>query len=456
MLCLFAGLKDDRKKKYSISCHTEVCCGSIGVEEVKVNDLKLLEQYVEGSQEAFGTLVSRYEGMVSGSAARRVGLDGADDIAQAVFIVLARKAGRLCRKRELSLAGWLYRTTRFASLQYLRQQRRQKQREVKVAEEIIVVNGHNEASSECREQMAPLLDGLLDGLSGSDREAVLLRYFQDAGYQTIAETLHISENAAAKKVSRALQRLRLRLLRRGVDVSIPALGLALTFYGSACPASGMTVAWTSTAIASAGSAVLGGAAAALADQTATAMLVTQVKAACAAIIVAATVGSVSLIAAHALRAPFAVETIRPLQMEYKACSTLPDGRELFQINAGGSEKSHFLALNDSLYGFTIVGHKDRMALRALPGINKMQEVDISELTLQKGSNRWVLVRGVPQQKELLAARLIARADRMAQWVMRGDVVYAGGRRFVVDGVEANLVRLTDVADGEELILRNRK
>ena len=106
-----------------------------------VNDWQLLERYArEGDESAFETLVRRYTPLVYGSALRRVGPSHADDVAQSVFIILARKAGRLRRGKARSLAGWLFRVTRFSASELIRKETRRQQREDKVEKEKLIFN----------------------------------------------------------------------------------------------------------------------------------------------------------------------------------------------------------------------------------------------------------------------------------------------------------------------------
>jgi DNA-directed RNA polymerase specialized sigma24 family protein len=88
------------------------------------DDFELLRQYVEhGSSEAFEVLVERHSGMLHGAALRVVRDESrAEEITQAVFIILARKAASL--RRRTILAGWLYRTAHFVALETLRAERR--------------------------------------------------------------------------------------------------------------------------------------------------------------------------------------------------------------------------------------------------------------------------------------------------------------------------------------------
>jgi DNA-directed RNA polymerase specialized sigma24 family protein len=94
-----------------------------------MDDAELLRLYArDGSDSAFQTLVERYLGLVHSAALRQVGNPPmADDIAQVVFIILARKAGRLSAR--VNLAGWLYRATRLASMRVVRTEMRRLRRE---------------------------------------------------------------------------------------------------------------------------------------------------------------------------------------------------------------------------------------------------------------------------------------------------------------------------------------
>jgi len=93
------------------------------------DDMQLLRDYADcQSEAAFSALVSRYLGLVHSAALRQVrDPDLAEEVTQAVFIVLARKAGSLGPKTLLT--GWLYRTTRFAAADALRTQQRRQIRE---------------------------------------------------------------------------------------------------------------------------------------------------------------------------------------------------------------------------------------------------------------------------------------------------------------------------------------
>ena len=191
-----------------------------------MDDTQLLLEYVEkGSEPAFTRLVERHVDLVYSAALRRVGGDThrAREVTQMVFADFARKAAKLT-KHPL-LAGWLHQSTRWAAAGLRRTELR------RLANETAAAIEHNEFPEEQAAdwtKMAPLLDEALDTLSGSDREAVLLRFFSDQPFAAIGTRLGLTENAARMRVERALDKLRALLAKRGATSTAAALSLALS------------------------------------------------------------------------------------------------------------------------------------------------------------------------------------------------------------------------------------
>src|SRR6266566_248896 len=194
------------------------------------DDAQLLRRYAEaGSESAFSEIVSRHIDLVYSAALRQVGGDAhlAQDVAQTVFADLARKARTVSRHGVLT--GWLYQATRFAASKAVRTERRRATRE----KEAVAMQ---ELSSEANwDDLSPLLDEAMGRLGAKDRDAVLLRYFERKELRAVGDVLGTSEEAARKRVGRALERLRRYLTGRGVSFSAPALAATLT--GSAVLAS---------------------------------------------------------------------------------------------------------------------------------------------------------------------------------------------------------------------------
>ncbi|MGO8837374.1 MAG: TIGR03435 family protein [Limisphaerales bacterium] len=178
------------------------------------DDLILLREYARGhSEEAFAALVSRHVNLVYSVALRQV-CDPhlAEEITQAVFIILARKADSLGEKTIIS--GWLCRTARYAAANALTIQRRRQRRE----QEAHMQSSLNEPETgETWSQIAPLLDVAMERLGQKDHDAVVLRFFEGRDFKEVGAALGASEDAAKMRVSRALEKLRKFFTKRGVN-----------------------------------------------------------------------------------------------------------------------------------------------------------------------------------------------------------------------------------------------
>ncbi len=188
------------------------------VEMQEKPDVQLLRDYTEcGDEAAFREIVVRYTDLVYSAALRQVVSPSlAQEIAQSVFVDLARKAEAVGHGREAnaSLVGWIYRSTRFATLNQLRDTRRRTTHERQAMEQLIT----NCGPAQDWERISPFLDEAMAELSDDDREAVLLRYFKNQDFRSIGSALGLSDDAAQKRVSRAVERLREFFSKRGVAI----------------------------------------------------------------------------------------------------------------------------------------------------------------------------------------------------------------------------------------------
>ncbi len=185
-----------------------------------LNDQQLLAGYsAEGSEEAFAELVRRHVELVY-SAALRMVCDAqlAADVTQGVFLALARNAGQLADQPVLS--GWLHRTTQNLAANAVRSDVRRRAREQEAAAMNDLLTTEPDATWE---EIAPQLDAALGELEESDREALLLRYFERKSAKEMAVTLGISDEAAQKRVNRAVERLRECFAKRGVAIGLSGL-----------------------------------------------------------------------------------------------------------------------------------------------------------------------------------------------------------------------------------------
>jgi RNA polymerase sigma factor (sigma-70 family) len=184
----------------------------------------LLAEYARnGSEEAFRELLARYINLVYSTAARLVGGDThlAEDVAQTVFMDLAGAARSL--PAGVMIGGWLHRHTCFVARKNLRSERRRQRRERQAAE----MNAQHDHSAADLAQVAPILDEAINQLGEEDRAAILLRFFEQLEFRLVGQALGSTEEAARKRVTRALEKLHSIVKRQGVGLSVAALGSAL-------------------------------------------------------------------------------------------------------------------------------------------------------------------------------------------------------------------------------------
>jgi RNA polymerase sigma factor (sigma-70 family) len=216
---------------------------------MNADDRSLLRQYAEQrSQEAFAALVNRHLNLVYSAALRLVRSPQlAEEVAQSVFTDLARNADKL--RPDTILAAWLYRVAYRTAVDVVRREARRQNREQKA----VVMAAMNLVSSDWT-HIEPLLDEGMQALDETDRVAVLLRYFENQSLREVGRQLGVSDDAAQKRVSRAVERLREFFAKRGV--AIGAGGIAAIVSANAVQAAPVVLAASiSTAATLAGTTV---------------------------------------------------------------------------------------------------------------------------------------------------------------------------------------------------------
>jgi RNA polymerase sigma factor (sigma-70 family) len=201
-------------------------------------DPQLLRAYAEHRTEAaFAELVHRHLDFVYSAAIRMV-YDAhlAQDVTQAVFVALAQNAAPLADRPVLS--GWLHRTARNIAAQTVRTIERRRAREQEAAAMNELLSPESEAAWQ---QIAPHLDAALDELSEPDRDAVLLRYFEKKSAPEMAILLGITDDAAQKRVRRAVERLREFFAKRGVTVGANGLAIAVSAHAIQAAPAGLAI-----------------------------------------------------------------------------------------------------------------------------------------------------------------------------------------------------------------------
>jgi RNA polymerase sigma factor (sigma-70 family) len=225
------------------------------------SDTELLRDYAEhGAESAFAEIVNRHTNLVYSAALRQVNLpETAAEVAQTVFVSLAQGARSLWPRlrQDASLAGWLCRSARNVSLNLLRNEFRRRSREKLAMEQLDPVSG----TDPDWDQLCPVVDEIMSELPEPDYDALVMRFFEDQDFVSVGRALGVSDDAAQKRVSRALDKMRDLLSQRGITMTAAALALLLSAnavrtapvglaaaISSAATLGGTTVATTATVI----------------------------------------------------------------------------------------------------------------------------------------------------------------------------------------------------------------
>lgn len=223
------------------------------------DDFELLRRYArERDEAAFAELMRRHVDLIHSAARRRVGDRAlADDVTQATFMILARKAKSVRQRRQEPLSAWLLNAVRYAAANAIKMERRRRKHEHAAASR----TGHSGACSAdptqviVWQEISQQLDDAVLKLSASHRRAVLLRYFENRPIAEMAAQLQVSEGAVKQLLNRAIDKLRHSLSKRGATASaIDSMVLARLLESQVVTSAPATV---KAACAAAGSAAAG-------------------------------------------------------------------------------------------------------------------------------------------------------------------------------------------------------
>lgn len=209
------------------------------------DDMALVREFAASqSEQAFETLVARHVSLVYSAALRQTRDPHlAEEVSQAVFIILARKAKSLGEKTILS--GWLYRTAQFAAADALKIQRRRQHRE---QEAYMQSTLHESQTETVWQDLAPMLDDAMARLRQNDRDALVLRYFQNKTLRDVGSALGLEERAAQKRIARSLEKLRAFFGKRGVILTTAAIAGAISANSVQAAPAALTTSITAAAV----------------------------------------------------------------------------------------------------------------------------------------------------------------------------------------------------------------
>jgi RNA polymerase sigma factor (sigma-70 family) len=213
-----------------------------------MTDAELLCEYCQlRSEPAFAEIVQRHAGWIYAAALRQVRDSHlAEDVTQAVFIALAKKAPRL--RKGAALSGWLFQAMRYSAGHAVRSESRRKRHERSAA---AMLSELTVTPVEIQwEPLAPHLDELVGRLNKRDQQAILLRFYQQKMFAEVGLAMGLSEEAARKCTDRAVQRLRDMFARRGFSVGTSVnFALAMTQHLSHPPVGLLVSTATKAALA---------------------------------------------------------------------------------------------------------------------------------------------------------------------------------------------------------------
>lgn len=173
------------------------------------DDGDLIGRILSGDVAAFGSLVDRYQKVVFNTALRFLqDSDEAEDVAQCVFVKVYEHLGTY--DHRLKFFSWLYRIAVNESLNHLRQRKPME----RMTDQVSVADAQDDAE---RADTARRIQETIRMLSPDHQALIILRHYEDLGYDEIAEVLAISEKKVKSRLFTARQVLKDLLIKRGVQ-----------------------------------------------------------------------------------------------------------------------------------------------------------------------------------------------------------------------------------------------
>jgi RNA polymerase sigma factor (sigma-70 family) len=408
------------------------------------SDMALVRQYARGNSEpAFAELVRRHINLVYSVALRYTGqAQDAEDVTQAVFIILARKADGL--RGKTILTGWLYEVARFTAMKFLRTTTRRRIRE---QEAYLQSTLNDPDTGKAWQQVGPLLEEAMTRLGEKDRLLLALRFFENKSGTEAAALLGMQEWAARKRMERAVEKLRLFFDRRGVKISADVLTGAIS--ANSVQAAPVALAKSVTAVAMAKGAAASGSALTLIKGALKIMAWTKAKTAIVASAGALLVAGTTTIAIYNINTPIQGipkdwSVINGTQEQWQATNGVIQGHSTIgeSILASGKEY-HNVTLSAIV---TTPNRKASMAVRLQDARNGYLIVFVP---FSANDGLINLIRRLDGDETVLASyrgRLLSSVDRTAK-----IAVTARGPLFEVRLSGTRILRVTDATFSTGLI-----
>ncbi|MCG9132583.1 RNA polymerase sigma factor [Candidatus Poribacteria bacterium] len=179
---------------------------------MKSDDVELIQRILVGDENAFATLIEKYQRQVHALAFRKVrDFQTAEDITQETFLRVHQKLATLNDPAKFS--GWLYAIVNHLCIAWYRENRLQTAslQEIYISEIETDVYSRYIATEHAKTTdvvQQDLVKRLLTKLKESDREVITLHYFEEMTSSEIGELLGVSENTIKSRLYRARQQLK--------------------------------------------------------------------------------------------------------------------------------------------------------------------------------------------------------------------------------------------------------
>jgi RNA polymerase sigma factor (sigma-70 family) len=264
-----------------------LCRARSVAEDGQLTDAQLLERFAHKRDEAaFEVLVWRHGALVLNVARRLLGSSAdIEDVFQATFLTLARKASAI--RRGTAVGSWLYKVAYRLAVRVRQDAARSRRRQLTDIE--VAPQQHEDG------ELAAVLAEEVSRLPERYRAAVVLCYLQGATTEQAARVLGCPRGTVLSRLSSARQRLRQRLVRRGIAPVVAATAVTFGEVASATPPAELVASVVGAALAfAAGRAavpMVSPHAAALARGALQAMLWNKIKITAAMLCVVALAGS---------------------------------------------------------------------------------------------------------------------------------------------------------------------
>jgi RNA polymerase sigma factor (sigma-70 family) len=378
-----------------------------------MRDSELLARYAEsarGASDCFNQLVSRHADMVHSTCLRMLGdRHLAEDATQAVFLILASKAGSI--PARASLAGWLYQTARHAAMDARKRAARRARHEKEAAAMRREPTPPDSSPPEWNE-IAPRLDLAMAALSAGHRDALVLHYLEGKTQVEIASELGCDQSTVSKRLSTGIEKLRISLGRRGIRISTVALASTLTANAIA-PAPAALVASVQGILVGGGEA--SSLSMAIAEGTTKAMTYAKIKLAAALLIATTTVIAGGGFAANRLMAAEPVKL--PAKLKSAPANTWV---KVLEAKSGGRDQPVFV------YASKLNRFVAATGMQHYGGV-RPRHYDTEEFDLEKA--RWI--NAYPPGMEKGRAESGPVSEAYAK--QRAKHGYSGSRLFYKDG-----------------------